>query len=402
MEHGFRDCLDERIDLALKKIVSEKVVTGCAIMVGRHGELVTEAYEGFSDLAGTKPIDKDTVYRMYSMTKVITVTAALQLWEKSVFSLSDPLSKYIPEFEHMKVVQKDGSLTDAENPILIKHVLTMTAGFAYEDADGYYEDFAQQWYAAKARGEYWDTVTAVKKFAALPLMYEPGTKYRYSFGFDVLGALIEIWSGETLADYCKKHIFEPLGMKNSGFRLSDIDASKLADFHGELGNGLEITDRLAPDGDMYHTLIDVSTDYSGTGFYSGGAGLLCTIGDYFKFARMLARGGEADGVRILGSRTVEFMHTPQLNDVQRKYYDQKDPCCFSHIYSYGLGVRVLMQPHTETCSSIGEWGWSGALGPWLQMDPKEDLFYVYCHQRTPSDNPLYVPYLNAAIYSSLE
>ncbi len=394
--NGFNENLGTRVKTAMRKIIAENKCTGNGIMIGRGNNLCYEGYEGFCDKEKTVPVKFDTVYRMYSNTKVVTAVAAMQLWEQNKFSMADPLYKYIPEYRHMKVVEIDGKIHDAKNPILIRHLFTMTSGLAYEDDHGYYKALADKWQNARANGEYWDTLRGARELAACPLVFEPGSHYLYGMSFDVLGALIEIWSGMKFADYCKKYIFEPLGMHSTGFGLADIDKEKLIGFYQRDENGeLSETDTNGT------PIIEASLDYEHPAFASGGAGLLSTLGDYFKFVRALALGGEADGVRILGKKTVEYLHTPLLNAVQRADYACGDPCCFDSSFSYGLGMRVLTAPHKVTYSSIGEWGWSGALGTWMHVDPKEDMYYVYVHQTSPAEHVGYIPYLNAAIYSSM-
>ncbi len=396
MKNGFLDCLEPNVKSVLRQIIDEKRCTGNGIMIGRKGELVFEAYDGYADLEKTRKIDKDTVYRMYSMTKVVVSVAVMQLFEKNKFRMSDPLYMYIPEYKEMMIEDVNG-LRKAENPILIKHLLTMTSGITYGDGFGRYEEFAENWKAEIEKGNRWTTLEVAKRFASLPLASEPGDKFCYSFGFDILGALVEVLSGMSFPEYCKENIFKPLKMNNTGFCYDDIDKSKLCNAYRRLENGgFEETNGIA------NPIIDNGLDFETATFASGGAGLLSTIGDYYKFIRMLALGGTADGVRILSKKTVEYIHTPHLTESQRREFAGGDPVCFGEAFSYGFGVRTLIKPHTETLSSIGEWGWAGAMGTWMHIDPKEELFYVYVHQAVPTDHIGYVPYLDTAIYSALE
>lgn len=393
--NGFTDSLGIHVKSALRRIVENKVAPGCGIMIGKGGKLCYEGYEGFADKERQIPVDKNTLYKMYSATKLVTVVAALQLWEKSAFSMLDPLSKFIPEYSNM-LIQDENGIRQAQNPILIKHLFTMTAGLSYDDEYGNYKALAEKWLNAKARGEKWDTVRVAREIARMPLAFEPGTHYRYSFCIDILGALIEIWSGKTFAKYCKENIFTPLGMNNTSFDLQDLDRQRLAVAYTPASGGLKVASGIN------NIPIDASLDFEEVSFFSGGAGLISTLEDFFKFARMLSLGGSYGNIRILGRKTVEYMHTPQLNETQLADFRNGEHCCFGNSYSYGLGVRVLVNNHTAANPSVGEWGWSGALGVWVQIDPKEDLFYVYVQQRTPADHDLYIPFLDAAIYSSLE
>ncbi len=386
--------LETNVKSALRKIIEENLCTGNAIMIGKDGELVLEAYDGFEDKEKTRPVNPDTVYRMYSMTKVVTVVAAMQLFEKNAFRLSDPLFRYIPEYESMFIEDEKG-IRRAENPILIKHLFTMTSGMAYGDSYGKYEELANRCRTDAQNGVRWDTIRFAKECAALPLVFEPGTGYCYGISFDILGALIEIWSGEKYEQYCAKNIFQPLGMNSTGFSYRDIEKENLCRCYERTAGG-----ELVKMQKLGCPIIDESLDFESGTFASGGGGLMSTMGDYFKFVSMLSAGGTVGDKRILSKKSIEFISSPRLNEKQKKEYSSGDPCCSGESFSYGCGVRVLIKPHTETLSNIGEWGWSGALGTWMHIDPVEKLFYVYVHQTKPADHKNYVPYINNAIYSS--
>lgn len=221
------------------------------------------------------------------------------------------------------------------------------------------DELVRRWRAEQEAGRPWDTVRVAEEVGTLPLMFDPGSYYNYGFSFDILGALIQIWTGLTLAQYCERHIFRPLGMRDSGFLLDGAGpVAEMCTF--------------GPDGQLIHAdeVGTPSVDAVNWGpphFFSGGAGMISTLGDYFKFTRALALGGTADGVRLIGSRTLKLMSAPHLNARQLPGYNQGDPCAFGPSYNYGFGVRVMTEPiHGSSISSVGEWGWSGALGTWWQ------------------------------------
>lgn len=399
--HGFDKGAADRIGRALRGIVERGFATGNSIAIGRGGTRVYEEYCGYADLARTAPVDESTKFRVYSMTKVVTAVAVMQLWEQGVFSLNDPVSAYIPSFAAPNVGQRraDGSweLRPAAREIMVRDLLTMTSGIPYtgdDPAGRGMDELVRRWRAEQEAGRPWDTVRVAEEVGTLPLMFDPGSYYNYGFSFDILGALIQIWTGLTLAQYCERHIFRPLGMRDSGFLLDGAGpVAEMCTF--------------GPDGQLIHAdeVGTPSVDAVNWGpphFFSGGAGMISTLGDYFKFTRALALGGTADGVRLIGSRTLKLMSAPHLNARQLPGYNQGDPCAFGPSYNYGFGVRVMTEPiHGSSISSVGEWGWSGALGTWMAVDPKEDLYFVYMHQHAPADHDAYMPKLLAAIYASL-
>lgn len=389
--------LDQLATAAMQKIIDDGIVPGNALMIGQNGKKIYEKYLGYENIEKSRPISENTLYRMYSLTKVVTVVAALQLWEQNSFSMDDPLSKYIPEYLKMRVVEKSGELRSAAVDITVRHLLTMTSGLGYDDPAGRYRDFADSFHAARKNGISWDTVRVAREMAKLPLLFDPGTRFCYGFSYDVLGALVEIISGQTLATYCKNHIFAPLHMQDSGFSLDTknhcclaegccLENGKLMEYHG-----IDVP------------LVELMR-FDNPKYLSGGAGLLSTLKDYFTFTQMLACGGSLNGVQILKESTVKMMHTPQLNTEQRNSYNDpaEDPCSFGKAYTYGYGVRVLTGTQPNCVASIGEWGWSGALGTWMAIDPTKNLFFVYAHQNMSPEHSSFVPDLMRAIYEGIE
>lgn len=347
-------------------------VAGNSLLVFHKDEEVFRHYTG--------EVNKDTLFRIFSMTKVITVTAALQLYEKGAFQLDEPLWKYIPEYKDMTVWNEaEKKAYPAKHEIRIRDLFCMSAGLTYpgEDCKTAQEILRIQNELEKEKpNRGFGTVELIKAIAKAPLRFEPGTHWCYSYCHDVLGALVEILSGETFGDYLKKHIFMPLGMEHTFFQCDEETFKKVATFSG-MGD------------------IDKSYQLEAR-FESGGGGLLSTLDDYMKFANTLTRGGTSvDGVKILGRKTIELMATDQLNPVQKQDFNWD----YLKGYSYGLGVRTYQNPAIGgVAGSVGEFGWCGVLGTWVLMDPKEELTIVYMHQRMPNLEGYLQPRLRAIIY----
>lgn len=320
--------------------------------------------ELFRHMTGTSR--RETLYRVYSMTKLVTVTCALQLWEQGRFSLEDPLYRFMPEFEHMTVWNEQKQCAEAaKKPIVMRDLFCMTAGFTYE---GDWGEVPRRAKAVRAElekqypGEGYTTQSYIRALAGIPLAFEPGTHWQYSLCHDVLGAVIEVISGMTLGEYMKKHIFDVLGMEHTFFRCPR-----------------ELLDLLAPNGDGG---AQDAKFMQGARYESGGGGLLSTLDDYMTFARMLNRGGQSgDGRRILRAETVEMLRRDWLTEEQKKDFNWD----YLHGYSYGLGARTLVSPGTDGIPGTrGEFGWCGVLGTWVLMDPERGLVCVYMHQRYPN------------------
>lgn len=368
---------------------------GCACSVIHNGELRYQEYFGYADLDTKTPISPDTIYRIFSMTKVLTCTAALMLYERGLYLLNDPLGEYLPEFKNPQVYRytANNSLytSPAATPILVRDLFTMTSGLTYDDND---TETGRQISNAMAElkqkeevGLKYDIRDFSKVLAGIPLSFDPGTHWRYSLGHDILAAFIEALSGKKFGQFLKDEIFEPLGMKNTFHRLPEEKKHLLCSFYDRTING-RMDKSTLPDTHIHSDSI----------FEGGGSGLLTTIGDYARFAQMLAQGGELDGSRILGRKTVELMSANHLNSQQMADFN------WSHLagYGYGLGVRVLVNPPAGGCNgTIGEFGWAGKLGTWLLIDPKEHLSLVYMQQLFPSLEAYQAPRIHNVVYGAL-
>ena len=335
----------------LDKFMSEMPQRGfpaCELAVSKDGEIVYRSGFGYSDSAKTRPVSNKDIYWIFSATKVITCIAAMRLVEEGRIRLDDPVSKYIPEFAHMKVLQKDKTITDAQNTMTIEHLFTMTGGMSYD---------LKTENIMKASEQNGSTLDVVRAMAKDPLSFEPGTRYKYSLCHDVLAAVVEVVSGMRFSEYLSRYIFEPLGVVDMGFRPTEEQKSRFSALYMyKNGTGsaheVEIQNRFI-----------ITPDYD-----SGGAGLFSTVDEYMKIITVIACGGTtADGYRILKPETISMMgknHLPEagLNDF-----------CNTRLFGYGWGLcgRAHMNP-TLSCSlaPVGEFGWDGAAAAFSMIDAK--------------------------------
>ena len=367
---------------------------GCGCAVAKDGKILYQGYFGYDDLEEKRPITENTVYRMYSLTKVIICTAAMMLFERGKFLLNEPIYEYIPEYRDMQVAvtEPNGNIRieKAKNPILIKHAFTMTAGLPYHFGDSL---SARKMKSIKDElsekyGKY-DIVTEAKAMAAVPLQFEPGTHWLYGYGHDLVAALIQLISGKTVGQFLQEEIFEPLDMKDTGYQFRGDIESRMVSFYkrnekGELIKIPGFEDRVHQPDSIYE---------------AGGFGLYSTVIDYLKFSQMLANGGVYNGKRIIGRKTIDLMRTNHLDEVQLKDFRNS----YLAGYGYGLGVRTLMSlSEGHSNGSIGEFGWTGAAGTYVSIDPSEGFSIVYMHQMQPNMEEYYHLRVRAVANGCLE
>ncbi len=383
----------EKLHPLLKSFV-EKGPAGCACSVTYQGQTVFEDYIGYADLEMRKPISTDTIYRIYSNTKVVTCVAALILYERGMFLLNDPLEEYLPEFKELKVYHRNQNgelaIIPSSKSIRVKDLFMMTSGLTYGGEGNETErqvTLALNNYNNDKGSENLDVRTLSKILSDIPLAFEPGTKWHYGYSHDVLGALIEVLSGKSFGTFLKDEIFDPLEMKDTFFKVPEEKKERLCSLYNRNENG-ELTINSLMDGNYQPE----------ARFESGGGGLLSTLGDYSRFAHMLANGGELNNVKILSRKTIELMSTNHLQPEVLPSYNWD----YLKGYGYGLGVRVMIDPALAgSNSSIGEFGWCGLAGTWVMIDPKEKLSAVYMQQMLPNFEAYHHPRLRSVIYSSI-
>lgn len=358
-----------RIRQVMGGYVDEGKLAGIATLIARRGEIVHLDTVGWADIETQKPLAEDAIYRIYSMSKPITIVAALMLWEEGRFLLDDEVSRYIPELGEMQVLRgmQDGKpvLSPPKSPMTIRHLMTHTAGMTYgmfaPDSPG--EQMYRESGLLRPDHTLDDMIQILK---GLPLLFDPGTRWLYSVSIDVIGRLVEVVSGMPLDAFFQERIFGPLGMADTGFYVPPEALDRLADFY-TIGEG----GRLTPVGAR------AGRDYTRPEpFLSGGGGLVSSILDYARFAQMLANGGELDGVRLLAPRTVVLMGSNHLPASIGAY---GDPPHAGH--GFGLGVRVLLDPAAAgQLDAPGSFGWSGYAGTDYWVDPANEMLGIIMMQ----------------------
>ena len=352
----------------VEREIADGNLVGTVTLIARHGEVVHFEAAGRYGLEDDRPMKTDALFRIFSMTKPITTVAAMILYEEGAFHLGDPVAKYLPELEAMQLLV-DGELVPPQRQMTIEHLMTHTAGLT----NGWHpEDPVERAYRDAALRQSQDLDAFIEKLATLPLRFEPGTRYHYSVATDVLGALVERLSGQTLEQFFQTRIFDPLGMHDTFFNMPDDKIPRMAGSH--LWNAEQQAMGLMPAGLLPPT--------SGVTLFSGGGGLISTAHDYWRFCEMLRQSGSLDGVRILGPKTVQAMTMARLTPEVRDNGATEYPA--SHLYpgqSFGLGAGVITDPaQVGVISSKGEYSWGGIANTKFWIDPEEDLIVVFMTQ----------------------
>ena len=381
----------ELLQNTLSRFVDSGEIAGCVVRVMKDDKVAFEGSFGYADIEKKiKMSSENTIFAIASMSKVVTVAAVMQLYEQGLFKMWDPVSKYLPGFKNPKIAveKEDGGyeLTDARGEVTMRQLFTMTSGVPYGWADtaaGRIRIEKEKEWMESGKPEP-GAVEYANLVGKLPLAFEPGERWMYGFSIDVLGAVLEVLTGKTLGEYMQEHIFDPLGMKDTGFYVPQEKFDRIATLY-------HINEGLKPEERWFCT--------EKPSFESGGGGLYSSLHDYSRFAQMLLHGGTLDGVRILGRKTVDLISTDHLTPEQRK----GDSWDTQRGYGYGLGVRVLTNPELAGINgSVGEWGWDGAFGNWFCVDPKENLTCVYFTTNLPGDHYRFIPKLMASMYASLD
>ena len=388
-----------RIDRHFARYVEDGRLPGWLILVSRNGKVVHLASCGQRDLEAGLPVETGTRFRVYSMTKPVTAVAAMQLYEEGAFALKDPVSRFIPAFADL-AVYRDGPASaprtePATQELRIWHLLTHTAGLTYgfhyaHPVDELYRAAGFEWVAPEGR----DLAECCELWAGLPLLFEPGSEWNYSVASDVLGRVVEVVSGQPLDRYFSERIFGPLGMTDTGFWVEGPEAA------GELA-ALYVP---GPGGRL-----DRNDDLGGRALrrpacLAGGGGLVSTAADYHRFTQALLGGGELDGARVLGSRTLAYMarnHLPGGADLERFGRRLFSETTFDGV-GYGLGFAVLLDPvANKVLSTPGELAWGGAASTFFWVDPAERLTAIFMTQLLPSSTYPLRSELRQLVYQAL-
>jgi CubicO group peptidase (beta-lactamase class C family) len=374
-----------RIDRHFAPYVDDGRLPGWLIVVARRGQVAYVSTYGHRDREVGKPVEPGTIWRLASMTKPVTSVAALMLYERGAFELKDPVSKWIPSFGASQVYRSGSGVRvetrPAGEPVRIWHLLTQTAGLTYgfhyaHPVDALYREAGFEWGSPAGL----DLAGCCDVWAGLPLLFEPGTEWNYSVATDVLGRVVEVASGQSLDEFFRTEIFEPLGMSETGFRVAD-DASGSAE-------RLAAAYMANPGGAALPAVaIDGSAALRPPSALSGGGGLVGTAQDYLRFAEMLRGGGALDGVRLLSPRSVAYMtrnHLPGGADLEQFGRPLFAETAFDGV-GFGLGVSVVVDAAKAKALTVeGEYGWGGAFSTVFSITPAEDLTYMFFTQLLPS------------------
>lgn len=376
-----------RIDAALKAMVDSGRAVGVSALVWQGGQERYFGAVGMADREAGKPMGRDTLVQIFSMTKPVTGVALMQLWEQGKFGLDDPLSRYLPEFADMKVSDGQGGVRPAARPILIRDIMRHTAGFSYGGTETP-ADAAFQ--AADPLNLKNDLAEFGRRLATAPLLFDPGEQWSYSAAVDVQALLVEKLSGQPFEAYVRAHILDPLGMKETGWTQPESAFARLAASYNKGPDG-----KLARQSDPETRAMNFDP---GRRLTMGGAGLVGPIDEYARFSRMLLNNGALDGVRILKPSTVRLMATDHLDArvTQRRWLPSKGTVGF------GLDFAVRKsQPQTaeENRGAVGEFFWDGRETTLFWVDPANQLTAVFYVQTYPFDTSLHRDF-RAAVYGA--
>ena len=384
---GFDPARLEVLHAITKRFVEEGQHAGAITLLARNGKLVDFQAFGYRDLENRLPMERDTICRVYSMSKIITSVGVLTLFEEGRFNLDDPVAKYLPELKDMKVMA--GGTADApqleplKRPITIKHLLTHTSGLIYDFTGS--EEITRLY----QRADLWSGPglgNFIAKVGKLPLKHQPGDAYTYGISTDVLGALVERVSGKTFGAFLDERLFRPLKMKDSSFDVTPEKMNRLAKTYKHGSDGGLVEDK---------PLIETWPE-AGRGIESGGAGIFSTAGDYARFAQMLLNGGTLDGQRILGRKTVELMTADHMVTLPNNQAATRQK-------GFGLGVEVTTDlGQLSMPSSIGQFGWYGAATTYCQIDPKEKIVAVAFVQHFPFNEHNFFAQFATGYYQALK
>jgi CubicO group peptidase (beta-lactamase class C family) len=403
--HGFSPERLQRIDLYMNEAVADGTMVGGLGMIARGNRMVYQRTWGMSDRETATPMSEDAIFRIYSMSKPITAVALMMLYEEGRFSLNDPVADYLPEFSELRValstagsetgVISDGTLSlgsgadDSElrgqtrepaRPPTVRDLLLHTAGMTY----GIFgETEVDALYRENALFEHRDLASFTRTLGALPLQYDPGSRWHYSVSVDVQGRLVEVLSGMRFGEFLEKRIFIPLGMVDTAFRVPKEKRSRLATLYSPKGTvaGSNVVWQLSDSRELVPADIEATRSFQEDElFESGGGGLVSTAADYMRFCLMVLNGGELNGVRLLSPRTVDLMTTNHLGDL--RVGNQPG-------LGFGLGFAVVLDPGLMgELGSTGEVNWGGAAGTRFWIDREEEVVGVFMVQSIPHRTPL--------------
>ncbi len=384
-----------RIDAVIKAEIASGKIPGAVALVARKGQLAYYKSFGFADIDAQTPMQKDNIFRLASMTKAITSVGAMILYERGLFQLNDPVSKYIPEFADMVVVSEVdaygdvSATTPASTQIKIVDLFTHSSGISYPFASSSVQkSYINSGIIDGLTNKNTTLAAQMKLLASQPLLFEPGSGYEYGLGLDLLGYLIEVVSGKTLNHFFIEEIFTPLGMLDTHFYLPKSKHDRLVTLYAEAEREGLIPSR----GDESNIILDNPRYPAGNGqsYYSGGAGLSSTAADYSRFIQMLLNDGEFNDSHILSRKSVELMQSARIDSNGDQIPD------------FGLGFEIIGDIGSSgELGSTGNYSWSGAFLTSYWIDPSEDLIAIFMSQVRPSQSDIRAKF-NTLVYQALE
>jgi CubicO group peptidase (beta-lactamase class C family) len=375
---GFSAARLARLDSGMNAWVKQKWINGSAVLIARHGKIVFYKAHGYNDADTKAPLDKNGIFHIASQTKAVTVTAVMMLWEEGKFSLDDPVSRFIPSFANEKVLAgfnpKDTTYTtvSASRPITIRDLLTHTSGLGYPAIGTPAENaiYAKSYLTGGVGVKGQTLADAMTRLGTMPLFFQPGTQWKYGLNMDVLGYLIEKWSGMTLEEFFTKRIFNPLGMKDTYFNVPASKGSRLVNFF--LGDS---TGTIKKQASVFGGSLDMNYPLQKTGYFSGGGGLCSTLRDYAILLQMFLNNGEYNGIRLLARNTVRMITTNQIGDLHPNIGDN------AAYNKFGFGFFIISQDGSRfTPSQAGTYSWGGVFSTSYWVDPKEDMIVLAYEQ----------------------
>jgi CubicO group peptidase (beta-lactamase class C family) len=358
---GLREAPLAEATLLLHQYVDSGKTAGAVAMLARHGQLAYSSAVGYQDRATRTPMTERSLFRIYSMTKPVTAVAVMMLLERGLFALDDPVSKYLPEFSAVTVRNADGTARPPLRPVTIRDLLLHTSGLNHRTSDVYRD--------AQVRSRSIALPQFVRNIVRVPLMEDPGTRYRYSESTTVLGRLVEIWSGQPLDVFLESTIFKPLRMADTTFQATGPQRARLATVYGPDGPGR-----------LREVEIESVPFTERPALLEGAVGLLSTGPDFLRFSQMLLQHGELDGVRLLKPQTVDTMVGNGLSDAVLAARG-------NGVMGWGLGnVNIVLKPEAlRYPANRGEYGWDGTAGTIFWNDPTADTVILLLTQNSPAD-----------------
>lgn len=380
----------KQLDALFEREMQEERIKGASLLVEHKGK------REFKNVYGSDR--EDSIYKVFSMTKPITTTAIMMLYERGLVDLFEPVSKYLEGYGHMQVATTKG-LVDAKEPITLKHLLNMTSGLVYpgteSEPERIMEDLYRELHEKAVKGAGMSNLDIINALGSVPLLFHPGEAWHYGISADVIGGVVEVVTGVAYGEFLKNEIFEPLEMEDTGFYVKEGEYHRLAQMYSRIDE----QGRLREADEKAYAGLNMYAPTKPPYIESAGGGLYSTLEDYSHFVQMLAAKGSYREKRILGRKTVEYISQSQLTDAQAKtiYFDSMEG------YSYGNFMRIMTDPaKAGSNGSIGEYGWDGLPGTYFFVDPKEELTLVYMQQIEQGADQALRRKMRQIIYAALD